>query len=140
VNRTSVPASALQRGVWLPALVAEARSADTPVTLELTATDLDDLPPQLSRSAYRILQEGLTNARKHSPHAPVQLRIVDGPDGALVLAVSNPLATTAPSAAGGAGLGLVGVVERAQLLGGTVTAGATAGRFELTVRIPRTAP
>ncbi|MCP2323312.1 signal transduction histidine kinase [Hamadaea flava] len=121
----------------LPVLVAEARSTDTPVRLALTATGLDDLPTQVSRSAYRILQEGLTNARKHAPQAPVELRVDDGPDNSIVLTVGNPLSREQDHWPAGAGLGLVGVTERAQLLGGTVTVGPVDGRFELTVTFPR---
>lgn len=121
----------------LPVLVAEARSTDTPVGLALTATGLDDLPTQVSRSAYRILQEGLTNARKHAPQAPVEVRVDDGPDNSIVLKVGNPLSREEDQRPAGAGLGLVGVAERAQLLGGTVTVGPVDGRFELTVTLPR---
>ncbi len=121
----------------LPALVAEARESGAQVRLDLRATGLADLPSQLSRSAYRILQEGLTNARKHAPGAPVEVSIADGPDEDLVLTVSNPLRQPAHSDRNGAKLGLVGVAERAELLGGTVTTATAYGEFKLTARIPR---
>ncbi len=89
-------------------------------------------------TAYRTAQEALTNARKHAPGQPATLRLDYRPDG-LELTVVNPLAPGQEpgSLAGtGAGLGLVGLRERAALAGGTLEAGPAAGRWQVTLRIP----
>lgn len=121
----------------LPVLVADARGSGTPVRLDLGVTGLVDIPSQLSRSAYRIVQECLTNARKHAPGAPIEISLADGADDDLLLTVSNPLAESRSVNRSGVGLGLVGVAERVELLGGTVTTATADGRFTLTARLPR---
>ena len=64
---------------------------------------------------YRIVQEGLTNARKHAAGAPVRL-VVDGiPGERLDIEVSNPMPARPPEPLPGAGTGLVGLAERAAL-------------------------
>ena len=92
------------------------------------------LPPGVDRSAYRILQEALTNAARHGDgSATVELgfdrRVLD-------VAVANPLDPDRADRAAGGGHGIVGMRERAVLLGGSLEAGARAGRFELHARLP----
>ncbi|MFF6950775.1 sensor histidine kinase [Streptomyces iakyrus] len=102
--------------------------------------DPEALPPLLSREAYRIVQEGLSNALKHAgERAAVELRItVTG--GALEITVENPVDGPAPSRAGG-GHGLRGMADRARLLGGTATAGPTGTRtWRLHATLPMTGP
>ena len=111
----------------LPALVEEARTAGASVTVVDTLESPADLPPATGRHAYRIVQEGLTNARKHAVSAPVRVTLSGRPGDGLTIEVSNPL--TASSGLVGAGLGLVGVAERAQIAGGACTAGAENGSF-----------
>jgi signal transduction histidine kinase len=124
----------------LPRLVAEARAAGQPVAL--AGADIVSVadPPraQVQRTAYRVVQEGLTNARKHAPGAAAEVRLsrVDG--GWLEIRVSNPLpagrAATLPGA--GAGAGLAGLAERVALDGGTLDHGAADGWFRLGARLP----
>lgn len=79
--------------------------------------------------------ELLVNAHKHAPGAPVQV-VLAHEGGNLVLRVSNPLLTE-PSAALGTGLGLVGVEERARLLGGKASHGVSGdGGFVVEVAVP----
>ncbi|MFJ4082150.1 sensor histidine kinase [Streptomyces iakyrus] len=102
--------------------------------------DPEALPPLVSREAYRIVQEGLSNALKHAgERAAVQLRItVTG--GALEITVENPVDGPAPSRAGG-GHGLRGMADRARLLGGTATAGPTGTQtWRLHATLPMTGP
>lgn len=117
----------------LDQLVADARAAGQKVDLRVTG-DPGGLGAIASRHAYRIAQEGLTNARKHAPGAPVTLT-VDAVDG-LRLLVSNPLADLAAPDRGGAGLGLVGVVERVEQLDGEVRHGVHGSRYVLEVALP----
>jgi len=123
----------------LEALLADLRGAGLPVQLQLEGDPLP-LPRAIDLSAYRIVQEALTNTLKHAhasqaavtvryaPHH-VELEVRDDGEGAM----SN----------GGAGHGLVGIRERVKIYGGQMTAGpATDGGFLLTARLPveRTRP
>lgn len=120
----------------LPVLVAEARDAGQRVNLEM-AVPPAEVPARLSRQAYRIAQEGLTNARKHAPGTTVKVAVTGRRGGRLAIEVSNPVADLAlPGVAGG--LGLVGVAERVALLGGSVSHGVTSGTFRLSASLPWT--
>lgn len=118
----------------LPALLDDAARAGARVRLIDTRTAPETLPAPTGRHAYRIVQESLTNARKHAVAAPVTLTLAGGGDVGLTIEVSNPL--TADSRVPGAGLGLVGLTERAQLVGGTCTAGVVDGRFVVRAWLP----
>jgi signal transduction histidine kinase len=90
------------------------------------------LSPALDQAAYRILQEALTNAARHGDGS-AEIEISFGPSS-LELSVSNP---TAPERArGGPGHGLVGMRERAVLLGGSLDTEATDGIFRVRARLP----
>jgi signal transduction histidine kinase len=94
------------------------------------------------RTAYRAVQEGLTNASKHASGAPIAID-VDSADSTLQVTVRNgaPPRTGGDAAhLPGGGYGLIGLRERAELLGGTFTFGPTAdGGFLLTMRLPKKA-
>lgn len=102
------------------------------------------LPTLVSREAYRIVQEGLSNALRHAGTVPVRLRIALDADE-LRITVENPMqrddaATPSETAAAtprpGGGRGLPGITERARLLGGQARAGGRDGVWRLTVRLP----
>ena len=102
--------------------------------------DLGDAMPSevVGRTAYRIVQEGLTNARKHAPGAAVTLTIRAAEDGLRVEVRS--LAPVAVSAAPlpGAGTGLIGLAERVALADGELEHGVDGeGAFVLRARLPR---
>ena len=118
----------------LPVLLAEAREAGQQIEFE-SVGEFDSVPQQISRHAFRIVQEAITNARKHAPGAPVDVRVAVEPEQ-LSLKVSNPIADLAPRDESGSGLGLVGIQERVGLLGGTVQHGARDGRFTLSAHLP----
>jgi signal transduction histidine kinase len=89
------------------------------------------LAPAVDQAAYRILQEALTNAARHG-RGEAQVRVRFGPS-AVGLAVTNP----APSGhAEPDGHGIIGMRERASLLGGSLEAGASDGVFHVTARLP----
>ncbi|GGQ23207.1 sensor histidine kinase [Streptomyces griseomycini] len=102
------------------------------------------LPPVLSREAYRIVQEGLSNVLKHAGEGVAVALRVEVRDGHLEITVANPLAVVPgprPAPRPGGGHGLRGVEDRARLLGGTARAGPVEGTWRLHVRLPvRTAP
>ncbi|GGR16739.1 two-component sensor histidine kinase [Actinoplanes ianthinogenes] len=121
----------------LPALVDEARLAGDRVALDVQV-DLGEVPAGTGRTAYRIIQEGLTNARKHAPGAVVRVT-VDGACGAgLHIAIANPLpvgVSTRPPIPG-TGMGLIGLAERASLAGGHLTHSTDGADFRLTAHLP----
>ncbi|WP_327357997.1 sensor histidine kinase [Streptomyces sp. NBC_01304] len=106
----------------LPQLVAEAQQAGMRAQLELAAPAATDVPPATGRTAYRIVQEALTNARKHAPNAPVTITVHGRPPHGLTIEVANPVP---PNGANvpipGGGQGLRGLMERASLAGGRLT-------------------
>lgn len=118
----------------LDVLVSDVEDAGQRVTLSRSG-DLATVPEQVSRHAFRIVQEALTNARKHAPGTPVTVAVAAGAT-AVRIRVVNPLADLAP-AAPGARLGLVGVSERVGLVGGSVAYGDRGGEgFVLEVVLP----
>ncbi|MGW6736644.1 sensor histidine kinase [Streptomyces sp. NPDC055013] len=122
----------------LAGLLRRTRAGGLRVTSTVDA-DPDALPPVLSREAYRIVQEGLSNALKHAgERVSVTLRILIA-EGHLEITVENPL-THAPTCRPGGGHGLRGIADRARLLGGTVAAGPADGWWRLRVRLPMTCP
>ncbi|WP_410672956.1 sensor histidine kinase [Amycolatopsis sp. cmx-4-68] len=97
--------------------------------------EFDALPAGVALSAYRIVQEALSNAVRHAPGAAIDVELRVGA-GSVRAAVRNaPSGPVRP--AGTAGHGLLGMRERAAMLGGTLVAGPTAdGGFEVTAELP----
>ncbi|MEU7984967.1 histidine kinase [Streptosporangium canum] len=122
----------------LPRLVDESRDAGGRVHLRDGVVDPDALPAAAGRTAYRVVQEGLTNARKHATGRPVQVSLEGRPGVRLVIDIRNPLPEdgTATSITPGTGTGLVGLTERVQLAGGRLDHEVTAGEFRLRAWLP----
>ena len=121
----------------LDELIETARAAGTPVSFKLGG-DVVPLAPSVDLSAYRIVQEALTNARRHAPGARVEIVLAYGAD-TLRLRVGDE----GPGAAAGAadGHGLAGMRERAALVGGTLRAGPANGRgFAVEAVLPLAEP
>jgi signal transduction histidine kinase len=123
----------------LPALADESRAAGIKVHLELRVDDAPEVPAGTGRAAYRIVQEGLTNARKHAPGTAVRVCVTGTPGAGLTIDIRNP----APVGTGpavpipGTGTGLVGLAERATLAGGRLSSGRGAdGEFTLSAWLP----
>jgi signal transduction histidine kinase len=118
----------------LPELVERVRALGTPCGITLRG-ELDRVPAGVGLSVYRIVQEALSNAVRHAPGAGIEVDVrVDA--GSVRAVVHN-----APGGAGetgtGAGHGLIGMRERAVLLGGKLAAGPTdEGGFEVAVQLP----
>lgn len=120
----------------LPALVEESREAGVTVTADYRV-DLASVPTAAGRNAYRIVQEGLTNARKHAAGAAVDVLVEGGAGTGLCVEVRNRLALGAHTVIPGGGTGLVGLAERVSLAGGRLEHGATAdGEFRLRAELP----
>jgi signal transduction histidine kinase len=113
------------------------RSGDGPAVTVLLTGDVDNLPEPIGAAIYRLAQESVTNARRHARHATtievhvavddtsVRLRVTDDGDAGMLR--STP-----------AGFGLIGMRERADLLGGVCQAGPNPGRgWTVTAVLPR---
>jgi signal transduction histidine kinase len=120
----------------LDLLLTDLRGAGLTVDVYCSG-DLTTVPAVASREAYRILQEGLTNALRHAGPVPVTLAIhCDG--SGLALELSNPMGAD-PAPNGGqpsGGRGLTGISERVALLGGTMSAGEQGGQWRMAVHLP----
>ncbi|MBB4689985.1 sensor histidine kinase [Paractinoplanes abujensis] len=114
----------------VPALAERVRRTGLDVRVTTTGARRP-LPIAVDMAAYRIVQESLTNAVKHGGDT-VTLGITYGP-GVLTVTVSNPVGVSSPD---GSGAGLIGMRERASLLGGTFDAGAADGVFLVRVSLP----
>jgi signal transduction histidine kinase len=101
----------------IPRLIEESRAAGMRVRARIDATGSD---PLLGRTAYRVVQEGLTNARKHAPAAAVEVKVA-GDERLVVEVVSRQAA--GGGGVPGAGTGLIGLAERVALAGGTLEHG-----------------
>jgi len=110
-------------------LIAEVSALDNAADMQVRLSrghDLGAVPLVTSRTAYRVVQEALTNARKHAPGMPVTVLLGGSPEHGLDLEIRNaPNAYgTAKNAPESSGMGLVGLTERVNLSGGTMAFGA----------------
>ncbi|TDD35800.1 two-component sensor histidine kinase, partial [Nonomuraea terrae] len=108
----------------LGTLVHRAVAAGNPTILRVTGRP-GAVTPAIARAAYRVLQEALTNARKHAPGTRVQVELAYG-DHTMTVTVGNaPPVAASELAASGSGMGLDGLRRRVTLLGGAFTAAPT---------------
>jgi signal transduction histidine kinase len=118
----------------LPTLVAQVRAAGLPVELQVEG-ERRELPVGIELSAYRIVQEALTNALKHAGRARASVHVRYGTDSLELEIVDDGAGAQAPVASGGHGL--VGMRERVALYGGRLDAGRRAsGGFGVRVLLP----
>jgi signal transduction histidine kinase len=143
VLRSEAPDTTPQPGLGdLDGLLESARSAGVTVTAGITGAPRP-LPDGVDLSAYRIVQEALSNAMRHAPGAAVEVKLYYG-DAALVVEVRNDcprgngIAETPDGAPGeGGGHGIIGMRERATMLGGYLQVGPTKkGEFLVTAALP----
>ena len=129
-DETTEPQPSLER---LDHLVAQVRESGLPVELEVTGDPLP-LPPGLDLSAYRIVQEALTNVLKHGgPDASACVHLGYGSDD-LEVSVTNT--GNANGSATPGGHGLIGIRERVSVAGGQVVAGPADGGYAVRARLP----
>ncbi|WP_020416071.1 sensor histidine kinase [Amycolatopsis sp. ATCC 39116] len=129
VDSASLPAA-------LAGVVEQARSAGITLDAEISP-EVAGLDAMRRLAVLRVVQEGLANVAKHAgPHASATLRVrVD--DGQVGISIRDRGGDPPPVSRGGPGFGLTGMRERIELLGGTVTAGATGAGWELTATMPK---
>ena len=119
----------------LDRLLSEARSAGHVVDLVVSGRRRP-LPSGVELSAYRIVQEAMTNVRKHARGAPVEVALRFG-DAELAIDVVDGGGVAVASDAGGTGHGLIGMRERVAVFGGRLDAGPTpAGGFRVSAHLP----
>jgi signal transduction histidine kinase len=125
-----------QRGLEdVASLVAEARASGVPVRLTISGSFVG-VPAAASREAYRIVQEGLSNALRHAGPVPVILRLAVTGE-ALEVELTNPVEA---GVAAGTGRGLDGMRERVEALRGVMSAEPRGGQFRVAVRLPLRKP
>ncbi|MCF2528012.1 sensor histidine kinase [Yinghuangia soli] len=124
----------------LPALIEQSRRAGAVVEFAC-APVAPETSARVGRHAYRIVQEGLTNARKHAPGARVRVDVAaaeQAEQAGLAIEIVNPLHVSPASvpALPGAGAGLIGLRERVTLVGGRLEHGTEDGEFRLRAWLP----
>ena len=125
----------------LAALVEEAEGAGMRIDYDDRVAGASEMPALVGRTAYRIIQEGLTNVRKHAPGVTVLVEVSGSSTAGLSIRMRNPERAQRPTPVTrtpGTGLGLVGLGERAKLAGGHVTTRRDGGSFELMGWLPWT--
>lgn len=121
----------------LPDLIGQARETGLPVDLTVEGTAVS-LPAGVDLAVFRVVQEALTNVRKHAGTVcQVDVRLDYGDDAVTVTVSDDGTGTPDADDVPGGGHGLVGMTERAAAYGGTVQAGPRpAGGFTVSVRLP----
>ena len=122
-------------------LVERSRQAGMKVEVRYQAgagpQSLEELSTMAGHALNRAVQEGLTNARKHAPGEPVTITIAALAD-ALSITMSNPVTRAEKKGSGNSGgYGIVGMRERASVVGGSLQVNNEEGRFSWTLRLPR---
>lgn len=115
-------------------LVERSRSLGLDVSLDIRGERPARLPEAVQLAAYRIVQESLTNARRHAAGAQARVRLSFEPDRLIVTVENGPGATTNGSTA--AGVGVIGMRERAAAVGGVLCAAPSPDGFRVAVELP----
>jgi len=134
-NRTGTAVVPAATATDVPDLVAATAAAGCPVTLTVTG-ELDTVGPLTGPAVYRVVQESLSNAARHAPGAAIRVAVSVRP-GAVEVCVRDGGGPPAPRAP--AGVGLVGMRERVQALGGTFEAGPAGGGWQVRAVLPEVA-
>jgi signal transduction histidine kinase len=128
----------------LSALVSEAQQSGMRILYDDRVRDPHTMPDRVGRAAYRIVQEGLTNARKHAPDVLVLVSLAGSREDGVDIVIRNPAESLAGvrgrSGTPGSGVGLVGLTERAKLAGGHLTGQRDGTMFELHGWLPWQTP
>jgi signal transduction histidine kinase len=136
LGRAGEDANRAPQPAWpdIAALVERTRSTGTVVMLQGDPPETASVSPSVGYAAYRVVQEALTNARKHAGGRPVRVNLVS--TGQLVVArISTPL--RGDEVAMGSGHGLAGMRERVEALGGRLQAGPVGDDFVVEATLPQ---
>jgi signal transduction histidine kinase len=122
-------------------LLEESRTAGMTLHAHVAAPSAAQASETLGRTVYRVIQEGLTNARKHAPGAPVDVTVAADGETVIAEVISRRATVTirpAQAAPAGDGAGLIGLAERVALANGRLEHGRNAlGDFILRATIPQ---
>jgi signal transduction histidine kinase len=121
----------------VPELVNGSREGGLDVQLDVTGERPERLPDAVSLAAFRIVQESLTNARRHAAGAPVRVSLAFEPS-CLAVAVENGVGIEANGSGSTPGVGIIGMTERASAVGGTLRAAPLPGGFRVDAELPYT--
>ena len=102
----------------LDALIADTRNSGTSLNTWIDIQQLSVMDESIGKVAYRAIQEGLTNARRHAPGAPVSLEVSATPQAGVHIHISNPIATDATETQRAHGAGLSGLAARVHSVNG----------------------
>jgi signal transduction histidine kinase len=116
-------------------LVERARSGGLEVSLDIRGERPRRLPEAVQLAAYRIVQESLTNARRHAGGAPARVGL-SFESGRLLVMVENGAGATSNGSSTGTGVGVIGMQERAAAVGGTLRAESSADGFRVSAQLP----
>jgi len=131
------PRSPAPRVTDVEELVARARNAGSEVRLAVEGKPPEELSDAVSLAAYRIVQESLTNARRHAPDSPVDINLTFNV-GRISISVENAAGGNTRNGRNGhpGGVGIQGMTERATAIGGTLDARASGERFSVRAELP----
>jgi signal transduction histidine kinase len=119
----------------LASLIEQSRNTGLQVSFETEGEQPVRVPDPVQLAAFRILQESLTNARRHAPGAQARVTLAYRAD-LLRLAIENELGHTGSDNGGSAGVGILGMRERVAALGGTLHAQRSGRRFRVVAELP----
>jgi signal transduction histidine kinase len=115
-------------------LVRRARDSGLDIRLDVAGERPERLSDAVSLAAYRIVQESLTNARRHAAGAPIRVDLSFEPAELTVAIANSPGTTSTPS--GAPGVGITGMKERAEAVGGSLYTASQPNGFRVDARLP----
>ena len=135
----AIPASSLPRAREITALIDDARAGGLAVESRIDG-DLSRIPPSVGVAIYRIAQEGLANAARHSPdgHTVLGLEVGESQASLVIETSGAPVRDPGPGSER-PGYGLIGMRERSNALGGELDAGPTGDGWKVSCRLPLSA-
>jgi len=116
-------------------LIERARALGLDVSLDIRGEQPERLPETVQLAAFRIVQESLTNARRHAAGAPARVGLSFEPDR-LLITVDNGHGAASDGRSNGAGVGLIGMRERAAAVGGALSAAPAPDGFRVAAELP----
>ena len=121
----------------LPELVETMTAAGSSVDLRVTGT-LESVEAVTGLVVYRVVQESLNNVARHAPGMPARVTVDVADDAVEVEVLDAGPAVSASAGNGSTGVGIVGMRERVEAVGGALDAGPTPDGWRVRARIPRT--
>lgn len=119
----------------VPALIEQARNTGAAIDVQTEGQQPEHVPEAVQLAAFRIIQESLTNSRRHAPGAPATITIAYHPEQ-LRLTIENATDISRNDGGSENGRGIVGMRERAAALGGTLEAVSRSSRFRISAELP----